>query len=154
LWGWSPSPGGPDVSLYLAGAARPHAIIECKWSLDGDNLYEFLNDALKLTAAYKWPGFAAGYLLAGAPAALWATPTVCADWFPEAPGAIMCVPLAALLEQHAALWQTIRDRSAGTPPPACAEVELRAVARTQFSIRNGQGSTEAWETRCTRLVPV
>ncbi len=148
--GWRPFPGGPDIVFYDVDDRV--LILENKWSLDGDNLFEVANDLFKLTAAYTWKRFVGGYLVVGAPTRLWVRPTTCADWFPAA-GETRSLDTVGWLKQHAELWSSIRAHSAGRPMTAAAAAQLTGVAIIELNIAGKVGRPEPWQLRCTRVSP-
>jgi hypothetical protein len=148
--GWDPLPGGPDVVFY-EGDARV-LIVENKWSLDGDNIFEVANDLFKLTAAYSWDRFVGGYLVVGAPTRLWARPATCADWLPLADESRSLEPVG-WIDTHAELWSWIRSHSAGRPITAPAALELLGVTVVELKIAGKVGGVEPWQLRCTRVTP-
>jgi hypothetical protein len=148
--GWRPLPGGPDIVFY--DGDDPLLILENKWSLDGDNVFEVANDLFKLTAAYSWDRFVGGYLVVGAPIRLWNLPTICADWFPPA-HETRSLDALGWINTHAELWSWIRAHSAGRPMTAPAAAKLTGVAVIELDIAGKVGGPEPWQLRCTRVSP-
>jgi hypothetical protein len=152
LAGWDPLPGGPDIALYEDETTV--AIVEDKWSTDGDNLYELIHDLFKLTGAYGQRRFVAGYLVAGAPMLLWDRPTRCADWFSAEVGGTMTLNTREFLAEHASDWDFILKRSAGQVNFVPSQVELRTVMAVPIEIREKVDEPGPWSVRCLRATPV
>ena len=146
--GWDPLPGGPDLVFYDADDRV--LLIENKWSLDGDNVQEVANDLFKLTAAFSWDRFVAGYLVVGAPTRLWDRPTTCADWFPPAGETRMLEPVG-WINQNTALLSSIRALSAGRPTISPESVQLTGVAVVDLEIAGKFAGPEPWQLRCARV---
>src|SRR4051794_25043941 len=85
--GYEPRPGGVDVVTYHEPAAiKRRSLTECKWSIDGDNVFETLYDLFKMAAGLRIPGVERTLLVVGAPVRLWSRPTACAELFPARVG--------------------------------------------------------------------